>query len=93
MTDAELLTMVKADLQLLTSAFDTYLAQLIDVAKAEIEREGITLSLSEVSDCHTVVMYTSWLYRKRASDDTSMPKMLRQRLNNRLFQEKVSGHA
>lgn len=34
MTDAELLTMVKADLQLLTSAFDTYLAQLIDVAKA-----------------------------------------------------------
>lgn len=93
MTDAELLTMLKADLQLLTSAWDTFLGQLIDVAKYEIEREGITLSLSDISDCHTIVMYAAWLYRKRASDDTSMPTMLRKRLNNRLFQEKVSGHA
>lgn len=93
MTDAELLTMLKADLQILTTAFDTYLGQLIEVAQTEIEREGITLSSSDVADCHLIVMYSAWLYRKRASQETIMPQMLRYRLNNRLFQEKVNGHA
>lgn len=88
MTDAEMLGMVKNDLQLLTSGFDAYLLQLIQVARAEITREGITLADS-IDDNHTVCMYAAYLYRKRNDDTPEMPRMLRYRLNNRLFSEKM----
>lgn len=89
MTDAEILTMLKSNLQILTSAYDTYLAQLVTVAESEIAREGITLSLSDLNDVNIVVMYAAYLYRKRADDTPVMPRMLRYALNNRLFAEKV----
>lgn len=89
MTDAEILTMLKANLQILTSAYDAYLAQLITAAESEIAREGITLSLSDLNDVNIVVMYAAYLYRKRADDTPVMPRMLRYALNNRLFAEKV----
>lgn len=101
MTDAEILTMSKANLQLLTPAFDTFLSQLIAVSKTEIEREGITLDLDDIADCNLVVMYTSFLYRRRAENNENtaywteanqyfdMPRMLRHALNNRLFSQKM----
>lgn len=84
----DLLEMVKVDLQLFNSTFDNYLIQLIQVAKAEITREGITLQ-DTLDDNQTIVMYAAYLYRKRASENTSMPRMLRYRLNNRVFAEKL----
>lgn len=101
MTDAELLTMAKANLQLLTTAFDAYLGQLIAVSKVEIAREGITLDLSDIADCNLVVMYASYLYRRRVENNENtaywteanqffdMPRILRHALNNRLFSEKM----
>lgn len=92
MTDAELQTMLKADLEIIAenTTKDGYLAQLITAAKQYITREGATLDLDQMEDCNLVVMYAAWLYRKRAEDAPAMPRMLRWALNNRIFSEKVN---
>ena len=92
MTDAELLTMLKADLEIIpaNTTRDTYLGQLIATAKRFCETEGVTLNLADNEDCGIVVMYAAWLYRKRADDAPAMPRMLRWALNNRIFSEKVN---
>lgn len=101
MTDADLLKMTKANLQLLTTAFDEYITMLINVSKKEIEREGITLDLDAIDDCNLVIMYASFLYRRRTENNENtaywteanqyfdMPRMLRHALNNRLFSQKM----
>ena len=90
MTDAELLTMTKNNLQIAGSTWDAYLAQLITAAQDAIATQGITLDLGQIGDCNLVVMYASYLYRKRAEDNPGMPRMLRYELNNRLFAEKTT---
>ena len=45
--------------------------------------------LTRSMDCNLIVMYTSYLYRKRVGDDPVMPRMLRYALNNRVFAEKA----
>lgn len=92
MTEDELRTLLKLDLQLTTppgSNLDTYLSHLIRVAREAIREEGITTNISEYKDCHLIVMYAAYLYRKRAAGDSGMPRMLRYALNNRLFAEKM----
>ncbi len=97
MTDAQLLEILKCDLEILGTHKDTYLDHLIRVAKLEIKKEGITLT-DTVADGHLVIMYAAWLYRKRAAeasgqrggtgDATAMPRMLRYAMNQRLFGKK-----
>lgn len=92
MTDEEILnTFLLPDLEKLTvpEVQRTFLLKLIASAKEQITREGIKLDLSEVDDCLTVSMYAAYLYRRRAVADNGMPRMLRYRLNNRLFAEKM----
>lgn len=88
MTQEELLKLVKIDLQLMTSAFDGYLAQLLSAAEEMIAREGIMLTDTSEDD-QLRIMYTAYLYRKRAGDAPQMPRMLRWALNNRLFGQKA----
>lgn len=88
MTDAELLVLLKYNLEMISTSFDNYLTHLIDVAKLEIAQEGITLSLDDVLDCNLVVMYAAYLFQKRKTNEP-MPRMLRYALNNRLFKEKM----
>lgn len=90
MTDAELLKMTKSNLQIAGSTWDDYLAQLLTAAQGAIATQGITLDLEKIDDCNLVVMYASYLYRKRAEDNPAMPRMLRYELNNRLFSQKVA---
>ena len=90
MTDAELLKMTKSNLQIAGSTWDDYLAQLLTAAQGVIATQGITLDLEKIDDCNLVVMYASYLYRKRADDNPAMPRMLRYELNNRLFSQKVA---
>lgn len=90
MTDAELLKMTKSNLQIAGSTWDDYLAQLLTAAQGVIATQGITLNLEKIDDCNLVVMYASYLYRKRADDNPAMPRMLRYELNNRLFSQKVA---
>lgn len=88
MTDVELLSMVKLNLAIIGDTWNEYLMNLIAVSKKAIAREGITLNDSDIEDCNLVVMYTAYLYRKRAEDTAAMPRMLRYALNNRIFSEK-----
>ena len=87
MTDADLLTMLRTDLQNPPGLLNDYLDFLIKSAKEQIEEKGITLDSSAVKDSHLVVMYASWLYRKRNTND-GMPRMLQYALHSRLVHEK-----
>ena len=87
MTDAEILTVLKIDLQVSSAALDVYLEPLISAAKDYITTEGIHLSDS-YSDSMLVEMYAAYLYRRRREENTQMPRMLRWALNNRLMRQR-----
>ena len=89
MTDQEILVLVKQNLSIMHTAQDEYLASLITTSESSIKEEGITLDLGDAKDVNLVVMYTAYLFRKRAEDNPVMPRMLRYALNNRLFSEKA----
>lgn len=102
MDEATMLTSLKVDLGISTTAYDTRLQECLQVAAQEIAREGITLDSSSISDGDLQVMYAAWLWRKRRAESSNgrmttqetvsgMPRALRWRLNNRLFEEKVNG--
>ena len=86
MTDEERLTLLKSDLQMLTSANDVFLKSLIETAKA-----GITLVENDMDIDMAVVQYAAYLFRKRAAADTAMPRFLRYRLNNIHFSQHSGG--
>lgn len=92
MTDETILSMTKSNLQIVAgnTLQDEYLQMLITAAREMITREGITLTDS-IEDGNLIVMYTAYLYRKRADGEPVMPRMLRYALNNRLFSQKVRG--
>lgn len=98
MTDEEILTVLKADLQISTEKMDPYLGKVIEAARSYIRTEGITLDCS-AGDGMLVEMYAAYLYRRRREENVAMPRrreenvamprMLRWALNNRLFSEKA----
>lgn len=89
MNDETMLRMLKIDLGITASAYDDRLGQYLQSAKSEIEREGLTLSVSDdVSDANIVIQYAAWLWRKRDTGE-GMPRMLRWEINNRLFDFEV----
>lgn len=99
MTEQEKLAMLKADLQMLTSANDEYLTTLLGVASAAVTREGIADDGSADYNA-AIVSYAAYLFRKRAASssgaygggggsETSMPRFLRYMLNNLLFSQKM----
>lgn len=90
MTNAEILTLLKIDLQISAKSLDTYLSTLIETARAFIAKEGVTLNDS-AEDGMLVEMYAAYLYRKRREENASMPRMLRWALNNRLLGGKTNG--
>lgn len=82
-----ILKILKTDLEISGPSRDEMLGNMIDVAKAAIEREGITINDS-VDDGMLIENYAAFLYRKRREDVVAMPRSLRYLLNNRLFSEK-----
>lgn len=91
MTSEEKLALLKQDLQMLTSANDEFLTSLITTAESAIQREGITLVENDMDIDMAVIQYAAYLFRKRASSETAMPRFLRYRLNNILFSQKGAG--
>lgn len=73
---------------MLTSSNDPFLSSLLDTATTAIQREGITLVENDMDIDMAVIQYAAYLFRKRASNETSMPRFLRWRLNNILFSQK-----
>lgn len=88
MTSENKLVLLKQDLQMLTSANDDFLKSLILAAETAIQREGITLVDGDMDIDMAVVQYAAYLFRKRASNETAMPRFLRWRLNNILMSQK-----
>ena len=89
MTEQDRLTMLKTDLVISATGYDTRLTQYLSAAEKQIKREGVaTLDSSELEDAQLVVMYAAWQWRRRDSGD-GMPRMLRWALNNRIFSEKA----
>ena len=88
MTSDEKLIILKQDLQMLTSSNDDFLKSLIISAESAMQKEGITLVENDMDIDMAVVQYAAYLFRKRASRETSMPRFLRWRLNNILFSQK-----
>lgn len=89
MTDAEILVILKVDLQVSSTALDTYLLQLISSAREYIAIEGITLT-DTPGDAQLVEMYAAYLYRHRREENAQMPRMLRWAMNNRIFSQKAA---
>lgn len=88
MTKEDKLKILKQDLQMLTSSNDSFLSSLLDTATTAIQREGITLVENDMDIDMAVIQYAAYLFRKRASNETEMPRFLRWRLNNILFSQK-----
>lgn len=91
MTQDDLLTLLQADLNILSpdSTRSAQLQQLIFVAQQFIAREGVALSAPYTAeDAQLIIMYAAYLFRKRATEEP-MPRMLRWALNNRIFSEKA----
>ena len=88
MTKEDKLKILKQDLQMLTSSNDSFLLSLLDAAATAIQREGITLVENDMDIDMAVIQYAAHLFRKRASNETGMPRFLRWRLNNILFSQK-----
>lgn len=84
----ELLQKLKIDLGILNStAYDSRLTSLLNVAKKEIEREGLVLNLENADDGELLVDYAreKWLARRGDNPQSGMSRSLRWRINNRLF--------
>ena len=88
-----LLTLLKTQLIISTSAIDTLLTQKIDAAKGMISREGVKLPDTESNytgeDKELVVGYAAYLYRKGKNDDEVFPRWLRWALNNRVLHDRA----
>lgn len=91
MTKDDILTILKANLDLLQVSNErlAFLNHCIDSAIAFMEREGVSFSNPySIEDGSLIVMYASYLFNKRKTDE-GMPRMLRWALNNRLFAQKM----
>lgn len=87
MTESERLILLKKDLQRPTAANDDYLTFLLQAAETNIIKEGIRLDEGIESDM-VVIQYAAYLFRKRAGEDTAMPRFLRLELNNMKISQK-----
>ena len=82
------LMLLKKDLQMTTKANDEYLDFLLSKAKELMEREGIhEEDTNEYAGIQ--IDYAAYLFRKRASAQTAMPRFLRWEMNNLLISQKA----
>lgn len=90
MNDSEILALLKQDLQKMSKSDDRYLKQLIEFSRKQIESEGISLDKSLESSM-LIEQYAAYLFRKRGSDNTAMPRFLRFSLNNKKLNQHGGG--
>ena len=86
-----MLGMLKVDLGISSTAYDSRLGQYLTSAKAEIVREGVSFPTTlGVDDMQLIVIYATWMWKKRETGE-GMPRMLRYLLNQRVFSQKMGG--
>ena len=93
-TPAEvMLGMLKIDLGISTTAYDSRLGQYITSAQVEVSREGVSFPETlTLDDMQLIVMYAAWMWKRRESGD-GMPRMVRYLLNNRIVAQKMGDDA
>ena len=81
------LTLLKTDIGIHTDSKDDFLNFLLESANEKIKREGI---VEEDTTEYTSIQveYAAYLWRKRASTETAMPRFLRYEMNNLLMSQK-----
>ena len=85
MSEAEMLEFLKVDLGITTTVYDARLRSYLTAARQGIEQEGVkNLNTGTMNDAQIVIMYAAWMWRRRDSME-GMPRMLRWKLNNRIF--------
>lgn len=82
------LTLLKQDVGVLGNSKDDYLKHLLKLSENEMNREGIKKEDSTEYDGLNI-QYAAYLFRKRASNETTMPRFLRFSLNNLLISQKA----
>jgi len=88
-----MLSMIKTDLRLSTDAYDARLGQFLESAKAEITREGYTFPETLTVEEMQIVCLKAEIAWKSARGEitTDMQRMLRYKLNNLVFSQKMGG--
>lgn len=85
------MTLLKQDVGALGTSKDKYLEHLLKLSEDEMKREGIQKENSTEYDGLNI-QYAAYLFRKRASNETTMPRFLRFGLNNLLISQKARGY-
>ena len=80
------LDILKMDLQIMQDLHDEYLTKLLELAESDIKKEGIKLDES-LEGSMVVIHYAAYLFRRRAGNETGMPRYLRYELNNMLMSQ------
>ncbi len=78
------LEIVKHMIGIYTDAEDTYIEELLKVAKLDLEKMGIVLDAENASDNHLIRQYTVWQYRTRKTGE-AMPRSLAFSIHNHLI--------
>lgn len=91
MTEQDRLAMLKIDLKISSTGYDTRLAQYLQAAEKAIKAEGAaTLDSTQLEDAQLVVMKAAYDWRVNRHEATGdMYRALRRALNNRIFSEKM----
>lgn len=81
------LVLLKIDIGIHTDSKDDFLNFLLESANEKIKREGI---VEEDTTEYTSIQveYAAYLWKKRASTETAMPRFLRYEMNNLLMSQK-----
>ncbi len=80
MTATERLAALKVDLGIVTTAYDGRLAQYLETAEQEVNREGVADDETTAYN-NLIIQYAAWMWRRRDSGE-GMPRMLRFWLHN-----------
>ena len=93
LSNTMMLSMIKTDLRLSTDAYDVRLGQFLESAKAEIIREGYTFPETLTVEEMQIVCLKAEIAWKSARGEitTDMQRMLRYKLNNLIFSQKMGG--
>lgn len=91
MTEEMKITILKQDLGIATYSKDKYLCHLLEISEKEMKREGIQKEDSTEYDGLNI-QFAAYLFRKRASTETVMPRFLRYGLNNLLISQKARNY-
>lgn len=91
-TTASVLSMVKINLGISTTAYDAAITDNIAYARSCLEDLGLTLDETSTSDAMLTAMYATWLWCERETGQ-KMPRMLETAINNKFAHQVMADTA